>query len=576
MKWMPRMVLPTALLLVVAQTAPGAVRRVPDDHTTIAAALTASASGDSVLVAEGTYAEHLNLVDGVVLLGGWDPGFTTQDPSVHTTNVHGGGTGSPFTADATIGAATLVSGFLITGGGGFPGAGVVIDGGSPTIRGNDIYANGSPGIAGGVLIRSGSTARIEGNLIRINTSTSSGGGLRVESSSPSIVGNTIRGNVATDAGGGIYFFASSAICSTNVFLNNSSTDGGGGGVYFQNCPDGITVADCLFEGNTSTYGGAALLRDESTVSFSDTHFELNTAISNGGAICALSFTTLSLDRCTFANCTAGSYGGGVYARFAEVSFTGTDPLAALPDAGMSGCHAGTEGGGIFFSDCEGEISRSAFSECTAVSRGGGIGLFRSAVTILGTLVAECVSEDGGGIAVTSDRANNSPVTLIQQCTIYGCSATGSPSNKHGGGVVHIANNGEKAAELIATIVCHTRQGTAIRCKKWSGSGAGKPSFSYTIFHQDSSNPETTAVGGNQCLSALSGPQNHDGDDPLLCGLPSPVDFSLQDCSPAVIAGSTDPTGEWPFMGVAKTTCACETVQSSLESISWGRVKSLYR
>jgi len=56
-----------------------AVRHVPGDHPTIAAALAASAPGDSVVVAPGTYVENVTVPSGVTLTSSSGPSMTTID-----------------------------------------------------------------------------------------------------------------------------------------------------------------------------------------------------------------------------------------------------------------------------------------------------------------------------------------------------------------------------------------------------------------------------------------------------------------------------------------------------------------
>jgi hypothetical protein len=114
-----------APLLASAATAQ-AVLNVPADHPTIQAALDAAQPGDTVLVAPGTYHEHLQLKEDVTLSGtGW-----------RKTIIDGGGIGDVLTADGIHN--FVVENLTVRGSkaiGGNPGAGIRIKGSSTTTFG---------------------------------------------------------------------------------------------------------------------------------------------------------------------------------------------------------------------------------------------------------------------------------------------------------------------------------------------------------------------------------------------------------------------------------------------------------
>ena len=82
-RWLPSAIL--ALAFTGATTASAATLCVKPGggggcSSTISSALTAAASGDTIHVAAGTYVESLLIDKSVVLQGGWNGTFTTQDP----------------------------------------------------------------------------------------------------------------------------------------------------------------------------------------------------------------------------------------------------------------------------------------------------------------------------------------------------------------------------------------------------------------------------------------------------------------------------------------------------------------
>src|SRR5262245_2112171 len=144
------------------------VRRVPQDHATITAALSAAFPGDTVRVAAGTYSPAANdetfpLVlakSGVVLLGsGAD--VTVLDAQATAAVVR-----------STASTGTRVSGFTITGGRAAEGGGVQVVAGALELDHNTLVANGAS-VGGAALSAHGSAAPwIHHNVFDENFATS--------------------------------------------------------------------------------------------------------------------------------------------------------------------------------------------------------------------------------------------------------------------------------------------------------------------------------------------------------------------------------------------------------------------
>ena len=159
-----------------------ATRKVPDDFTTIQAAIDASAYGDTVLVSSGYYREHLTLKNGVKVFG-------EDRESTYLSGTH---SGSVVTANGVTNAE--LSGFWIYyAGDASPDAGVKIIGGDVVISNNQISHNKSRG----VLIYGESSAIIRNNIIRNNGDTETACvdyGLIILHSTPLITNNFIYNN----------------------------------------------------------------------------------------------------------------------------------------------------------------------------------------------------------------------------------------------------------------------------------------------------------------------------------------------------------------------------------------------
>jgi parallel beta-helix repeat protein len=216
-------------------------------YNTIQEGIDAASASDLVLVAPGVYHEHIVLKQGVVVRGA----------GAEVTIIDGGGSGKVVTGADN----SLLEGFTITGGGGFPwGAGVFCSGSSPTIANNIITGNetavvtvysSSPVITHNSIIRNldgiyvniGSSPIITNNLVAHHF-----GGLFIDhASSPIITNNTIVYNYSSFAILN-YYFAGSPKITNNIIAYNTV----GVGVVYLARP---VVSYCLFWGNQLDYWG---------------------------------------------------------------------------------------------------------------------------------------------------------------------------------------------------------------------------------------------------------------------------------------------------------------------------------
>jgi len=242
--------------LVVALVAPhdigAATIQVPTDQPTIQAAINAASNGDTVQVAPGTYTENINFSGKAITV------TSTGGPQV--TTINGGGAGSVVTFSTSEKLASVLNGFTITNGTengstNYNGGGILIESASPTLTGNVITGNNGNGVYVGF-----SSALIQGNTITNNSGCAGpgGGGLYIGGTgSAQIIGNTISNNTCSEGsfGGGILLWDAGTPTIQNNIINGNTVGGEGGGIGVVNDEAANIVQNVIF-GNVAGFDGS--------------------------------------------------------------------------------------------------------------------------------------------------------------------------------------------------------------------------------------------------------------------------------------------------------------------------------
>ena len=277
-----------ALLLLGGVAAAASTINVPKDQPTVQAGINAANTGDTVLVAPGTYYENIDFKGKAITVAasGSDPSLTTID---------GGNKFNTSTVTFQSGElrSSILSGFTIRGGGitNLAGGGIHIFQSAPTVRNNTITSNACIGIyvgSGDALIQNNTISNTE-NTFPLNSSTCTFSPAAVELdgsysigsyTSSSIIGNTIENNLDGLVAGGITVIsAEGALIQNNTIRNNSG--GNVGGIVAVDTRT-ISILQNLIYGNSAGCGGGALSTTGQGVYVINNTIVDNTSTNNAG------------------------------------------------------------------------------------------------------------------------------------------------------------------------------------------------------------------------------------------------------------------------------------------------------
>ncbi len=328
------------ILFLCANTSFGLVRHVPAGYPTIQSAIDASANGDTVLVAPGTYLENIVLRGKRIVVTSHyalnaDPAF------IQSTIINGSSPSHPDSGSCVRiingeDTTTVFQGFTLTGGYGtlwldehgpgryWEGGGIITAFTSPIIKHNIIRNN---------------------NVNRPGGASTGGGGIRVGDGSPRILNNIIMNNAGMYGGGIVSNYASPFI-RNNIILHNvvsqaiaGSPTYGGGGIWFNGSVAGNRVENNTIFWNSSTgtvntgvnaRGGGMLAIGGSTINSRNNIIGGNTQ-TIGGQVAGVGATVLA----TYSDIEGGFTGIGNINKnplFADTSYY-LDASSPCVDAG---------------------------------------------------------------------------------------------------------------------------------------------------------------------------------------------------------------------------------------------------
>lgn len=274
------------------------------DFPTIHAGLSIALSGDTLELADGTYAGPENRD-----LAFWRKGITLRSQSdnpescVLDCELAGRGVSSVFGEDSS----TVIRGIKIARGfaGGTTaadelGGGLYCYGSSPTVLGCVFEENAASYSGGGMACFASSAPRIDACTFRGNSANVSGGGVYCQESSPRFDSTQFVANWASD-GGAADFESSSATMSRGTLYGNSAERGGG-----------------LFVGN-----GGHLTLEQTIIADSPV----------GGALRVMVPSTVQLTCCDLHDNAGGDWYGPIAAQYGQNGNISEDPWFCDPTSG---------------------------------------------------------------------------------------------------------------------------------------------------------------------------------------------------------------------------------------------------
>src|SRR5579872_1183174 len=224
------------------------------DFPTIQAAIDAAGAGDTIVVAAGTYHESLQWSLTDLTIQGAGAGQTVVDPSAAN-----GGPGGRCLTVTNRSAASKLSGFTFQNGTSSSlGGGMYNDHSSPTVTNctfsnNTVHGSDSddPAHGGGMYNFNSSPTVI--NCIFSNNKADSTGAMFNDHGRPTVTSCAFISNSARSVGAMTNFLCNAAVTNCIFWGNSTPFDIGGGMLNYMSSP---VVTNCTFSNNSARAGGA--------------------------------------------------------------------------------------------------------------------------------------------------------------------------------------------------------------------------------------------------------------------------------------------------------------------------------
>ena len=345
-------------------------------------------------------------------------------------------------------------------------------------------------------------ATLEGFSI-LNGVASSGGAVSCGLNVTATIANCrLVGNTAVYQGGAVYCYEGSDVLIIGCEIAGNSA-AGGGGVY---CYDTgrLTIIDCFIAENAATQGGGVQCQEPAHLSISACTLENNTSTQSGGGVYhSRGYAPASIVGCTIRGNTAGRAGGGIYIGESDISVincTVTNNAAGEAHSGggleLDYCYAtldncvireNTAGGGagvecydssVVVTDCTiadncdgGAVFHSGstlMQNCSIIDnvgfRGGGVLSYHNDMHMIACIITgNAATSDGGGLYQYGDSLTLTNCVFARNAagadggainsdnatpTISDCTITGNTADDRGGALSQSSNEGELTDSIL--------------------------------------------------------------------------------------------------------------------------------
>jgi hypothetical protein len=302
----------------------------------------------------------------------------------------------------------------------------------------DCQLSSNSSVHGGAVYARDSQWTMEDCTLATNTSSASGGGILLWSTTASLRGCNLVGNSCPTQGGGIFVDHQSSLTADHCSFSGNQTAIGGALSVDASVAH---LAECSFTNNlAASHGGAAFSFGIMTVE--DCHFSGNRAAQDGGALRLIGVMagTNVLLRCEFLDNFAAGYGGAVASggsastlhvlscefldneanhKGSGLYVTGLSPQTVVADSTFHGNHHAMVGGAaIYVSQQPITIHRCVVAgNHTSYTSAAGIYLDASPATIENCTVADNYLETANGVGV-GIQAFSAPL-IVRNSILWG-------------------------------------------------------------------------------------------------------------------------------------------------------------
>jgi len=295
---------------------------VPGDYATVQAALDNAWSGEQIDVASGTWHERLQFRGRAVVVQGVPNAVIDADYG-----------GRAVTFNASEGRGAELRYLTIREGSADDGAGVMVDGASPTINGCTLTGNQASRNGGGLAVFFG-RPRLHGCYVQANVATWNGAGIYAAGAGthPVIESSMVKYNTAAIDGGGIYSIWSTVDAEAVLVSDNSAVRGGG--VYLYGST--LNGMQMTIAGNRGTGGAGGVMCDDMGHALLD-----NTIIAvslQGAAVACAGSGSAALACCDVWTNAGGDWTGCIAGQSGVGGNISANPLFCEPAAGTYAVH----------------------------------------------------------------------------------------------------------------------------------------------------------------------------------------------------------------------------------------------